>query len=55
MGLNNKKQYVADLQDETQWLSGNPDAILVSGGGDDEQTRSWFLVRSALLNGRSRK
>jgi hypothetical protein len=45
MGLNNKKQYVADLQDETQWLSGNPDAILVSGGGDDEQDQ--ILVPSA--------
>ena len=35
MGLNNQKQYVTDLQDQTQWLSGKPDAILVSGGGDD--------------------
>jgi hypothetical protein len=35
MGLNNQKQYVIDIQDSTQWLSGKPDAILVSGGGDD--------------------
>jgi hypothetical protein len=35
MGPNNQKQYVTCVQDQTQWLSGKPDAILVSGGGDD--------------------
>jgi hypothetical protein len=35
IGLNNQKRYVIDIQDSTQWLSGKPDAILVSGGGDD--------------------
>jgi hypothetical protein len=35
VGLNNQKQYVTDIQDSAQWLSGSPDAILVSGGGDD--------------------
>ena len=34
MGLNYQKQYVTDIQ-EGPWLGGNPDAILVSGGGDD--------------------
>ena len=34
-GLNNQKQYVTDIQASAQWLSGSPDAILVSGGGDD--------------------
>ena len=35
MGLNNQKRYVIDIHNSTQWLSGKPDAILVSGGGDD--------------------
>jgi hypothetical protein len=35
MGPNNQKQYVTDIQDSTPWLSGKPNAILVSGGGDD--------------------
>jgi hypothetical protein len=35
MGLTNQKQYVVDIADSSQWLDGSPDAILVSGGGDD--------------------
>jgi hypothetical protein len=35
MGLDNQGQYVIDIQDPTHWLDGKPDAILVSGGGDD--------------------
>jgi hypothetical protein len=35
IGLKNQQQYVADVNDNAQWLSGKPDAILVSGGGDD--------------------
>jgi hypothetical protein len=35
MGLSNQKQYVTDIADSSQWLDGSPDAILVSGGGDD--------------------
>ena len=35
LGLSNQKQYVTDIADSSQWLNGSPDAILVSGGGDD--------------------
>ena len=35
LGLSNQKQYVLDIADSSQWLDGSPDAILVSGGGDD--------------------
>jgi hypothetical protein len=35
IGLNNQKQYVSDINNHGQWLSAKPDAILVSGGGDD--------------------
>jgi hypothetical protein len=35
IGLNNQQQYLVDVNDDAQWLSGKPDAILVSGGGDD--------------------
>lgn len=35
MGLSNQKQYVVNIANSGQWLSGSPDAILVSGGGDD--------------------
>jgi len=35
IGLKNQQQYVTDINDQAQWLSGKPDAILVSGGGDD--------------------
>jgi hypothetical protein len=35
IGLNNQKQYVIDIEDSTQWISSKPDAILLSGGGDD--------------------
>jgi hypothetical protein len=35
MGLPNQKQYVNDIADPTQWIGGKPDAILLSGGGDD--------------------
>jgi hypothetical protein len=34
MGLTNQEQYETDLA-SNQWVSGKPDAILVSGGGDD--------------------
>jgi hypothetical protein len=35
MGLNNQIKYMNDLANTSQWLRGKPDAILVSGGGDD--------------------
>ncbi|HXE26103.1 MAG TPA: SGNH/GDSL hydrolase family protein [Roseiarcus sp.] len=35
MGLADQMQYVSDLADSSQWVNGSPDAILVSGGGDD--------------------
>jgi hypothetical protein len=35
IGLKNQTQYLIDLNNHAQWLSGKPDAILVSGGGDD--------------------
>ena len=35
MNLPNQKHYVNDIADSTQWIGGKPDAILVSGGGDD--------------------
>ncbi len=34
MGLNNQIQYVSNIAD-SPWANGSPDAILVSGGGDD--------------------
>lgn len=34
MGLSNQMQYVSDIAD-SPWVNGSPDAILVSGGGDD--------------------
>ena len=33
--LDNQELYLNDIADSGQWLSGKPDAILVSGGGDD--------------------
>jgi hypothetical protein len=35
MGLVDQTQYVSDIADSSQWVDGSPDAILVSGGGDD--------------------
>jgi hypothetical protein len=35
MGLANQQEYVTDLTDDLSWTDGKPDAILVSGGGDD--------------------
>jgi hypothetical protein len=35
MGLSNQGTYVSDLADENNWINGKPDAILISGGGDD--------------------
>jgi hypothetical protein len=35
MGVANQEKYVGDITDPNNWVSGKPDAILVSGGGDD--------------------
>ena len=35
MGLADQTQYVSDIANSSQWINGSPDAILVSGGGDD--------------------
>ena len=51
MGLKNQKQYVTDITDTTQWLTGKPDAILVSGGGDD-MVGDQFVVYLDHLGGK---
>ena len=51
MGLKNQTQYAADIADSTQWLRGKPDAILVSGGGDD-MVGDQFLIYLDYLGGK---
>jgi hypothetical protein len=51
MGLDKQKTYVDEIQNSGQWLSGKPDAILVSGGGDDV-VGDQFIVYLDYLGGK---
>ena len=51
MGLKNQTQYAADIADASSWLRGKPDAILVSGGGDD-MVGDQFLIYLDYFGGK---
>jgi hypothetical protein len=51
MGLKNQQRYATDIADSTQWLRGKPDAILVSGAGDD-MVGDQFIVYLDYLGGK---
>jgi len=51
MGLKNQTQYAADIADTSSCLRGKPDAILVSGGGDD-MVGDQFLIYLDYFGGK---